>query len=130
MTKAQFIEKYGEDAYEQHKERCKKYRKERYASNPELYKKSTDAYNRNHADVRRKYKRDHRIIGRINNRDWFRAKSLGLLRDGYEIHHMKYHANKKDDTWLDDIVFLTKEEHIKWHLEHPEFNAMDNVIYA
>jgi hypothetical protein len=53
---------------------------------------------------------------------------MGMLKEGYEVHHFKYHSNPSDASWIDDIALMTREEHLKWHREHPDFCAVDNII--
>lgn len=128
-TKAELIAAYGEEWYEDFKAKCRKYQKERYDADPDGVKAKNRARRANNPTGDRRYRKAHRDVYRISARDRNRLVQL-QKRDltGLEIHHLKYHADNNDPTWIDDIVFLTPEEHRKWHAEHPEFVAMDNIV--
>ena len=59
---------------------------------------------------------------RIRSRDYYRLIKLGFeVGNGKEIHHIKYHHDNNDEDWIFDIIiFCSKEEHWKWHDEHPD----------
>ena len=127
-TKADLIAKYGEQWYEDFKARSRKQTYERYHADIEkARKRGRDEYQRN-KPTKQKYAVDHRDIYRINSRDTNRLRTMGLLKEGYEVHHFKYHTDKKDASWIDDIAIMTREEHSQWHREHPDFCASDNVV--
>ena len=47
---------------------------------------------------------------------------------GKELHHIKYHTDNNDASWINDILILSPEEHEHWHREHPDFKAEENII--
>ena len=61
---------------------------------------------------------------RIRSRDRGRLVKLGFnLGNGKEVHHIKYHSDNNDEDWIFDIIiFYSREEHWKWHDEHPSEN--------
>lgn len=127
MTKAEMIEKHGVEYYERLKEKSRAYQKAKYDANPEAEReRKRQSYN---ADTHKRYNEQHKEIYRINMRD---RNRLTLLRqmslEGFEVHHLKYHSDNKDASWIDDIIIMTREEHRKWHSEHPDFKAEDNII--
>ena len=127
-TKADLIAKYGEQWYEDFKARSRKQSYARYHADIEkARKRGRDEYQRN-KPTKQKYAVDHRDIYRINSRDTNRLRLMGLLKEGYEVHHFKYHSDKKDASWIDDIAIMTREEHSQWHREHPDFCASDNIV--
>lgn len=128
MTKAEIIQHYGIEHYEAFKAKQRKYAYDKYHADPEkarACRRENDAKHRKH---KTEYARSRRAVYRINARDNQRLASLGLLKDGYEIHHIKYHADNKDPTWIDDIVLMTREEHRRWHYENPDFNALEHIV--
>ena len=131
MTKAQLIEKRGLEWYENHKRNMRERSRQRFQEDPEYREKVLEQKRQNHIkhnEKRREYNRKRAVICRINCRDRNRLIAKGLIPDGKIVHHLKYHTNPDDETWIDDIVFMTQEEHSKWHYEHPEFRAIENVI--
>jgi hypothetical protein len=126
-TKAELIAAYGEEWYEDFKAKCRKYQKERYDADPEGVKAKNRARRAKNPVGDRRYSKAHNAVYRISSRD--RGRLLRRIDlTGLEIHHFKYHADNNDPAWIDDMVLLTPEEHRKWHAEHPEFVAMDNIV--
>lgn len=78
--------------------------------------------------VRLSQNENGRYRNRINSRDANRIAAMGILKEGQEVHHIKYHVDKHDDTWMNDILIMDREEHRKWHRDHPEFNALENIV--
>ena len=129
MGKAEIIAKYGEEYYERFKESCRKASYKKYHKDIEAAR----AYKRSRYPARKQYcaeyNKQHAEVYRINARDTNRLKILMHVDiDGKVVHHMKYHADNKDASWIDDIVIMTREEHTKWHREHPEFVASENIV--
>ena len=124
-TKAELIAAYGEEWYanflKRNRERLRTYY---HAHKEQEREKRRKRYN---PEVQMAYYRKHREVYRINIRDYNRLKKIRDL-SGLELHHLKYHADNKDASWIDDIVLLTPEEHDKWHSEHPDFRAEDNIV--
>lgn len=130
MTKVELIAKYGEEWYERLKERSRNRSKAIYDENPEAERERRRKRYANNPTADKEYKQKHREIYRINSRDRNRlAILMGVPLDGKVVHHMKYHADNRDASWIDDILILTPEEHQKWHNEHPDFVANDNIVY-
>ena len=128
MTKAEMIEKYGEQYYEDFKARCRAYMFEKYHADPDKARTRMRASDAKHKSHKREYAQGRRVIYRINIRDNLRLSKMGVIQDGYEAHHVKYHSDNRDKTWIDDIVIMPREEHRKWHREHPDFNALEHVV--
>ena len=128
MTKIELIEKYGVEWYEQFKATQRERYRERYHADAEkARKRRRDEYQRN-KETNKRYAIEHRLIYRINSRDTNRLRLMGMLKEGCEVHHFKYHSAPSDASWIDDIALMTREEHLKWHREHLDFCAIDNVI--
>lgn len=128
MTKAELIERYGEEWYERHKERTRenayKYYRENLEKETERYRK----YRAEHTAERKEYCEKNAVIYRINSRDRNRLVAMGKVSGDQVIHHLKYHKDRNDETWIDDIMIMTREEHDLWHMNHPDFVAMENVV--
>lgn len=62
---------------------------------------------------------------RIRQRDYHRLQREGLIPEGCEVHHMKYHhcPHALIEAVIEDILFLTPEQHEQWHREHPDFKG-------
>lgn len=128
MTKAEMIKKYGIKYYEEFKAKCRERGYENYHADIEKGRADgREKYARN-SSRRLAYAKDRRMIYRINSRDSLRLLKMGMLKDGLEAHHIKYHADKDDETWINDIVIMSRKEHRLWHREHPEFNALEHVV--
>ena len=127
LTKAELIERYGEQWYEDFKTRQREAIRQRYYNDIEASRGRCRVNYHKHRASHKKYADDRRIIYNINARDRIKLDALGLIPDGMEVHHLKYHLNKNDD-WMKDIVIMTRAEHRKWHREHPEFNALEHVV--
>lgn len=129
MGKAELIEKYGEEWYEQFKERCRIRSKAAYDADPEKERaRRRKRYARN-PQYTKDYNKAHHEIYRINTRDRNRLRLLqGMNLDGLHVHHLKYHRDNKDEGWRDDIMIMTTAEHTAWHKAHPEFIAAENII--
>ena len=128
MTKAEMIERHGVEYYENFKERQRNAIYNRYHADVEKARarnRRNDANNREH---KREYARNRREIYRINSRDAVRLAHMGIVKEGQEVHHLKYHRDANDPAGIDDIVIMSREEHRAWHHEHPEFNALDHVV--
>ncbi len=95
MNKAEMIEKYGEQWYEDFKAKSRKSAYEKYHANEELARARLREKAKKNIESRRAYVNTRRTVYRINSRDSLRLKKLGLLHDGLEAHHMKYHTDKK-----------------------------------
>lgn len=129
MTKDEIIGKYGEEWYERVKAKSRKYAKEKYDANPEAERQRRRQRYAKNPEYSKKYREGHAEIYRINMRDRNRLRLLMKIPlDGKVVHHMKYHADNKDAAWIDGIMIFTPEEHAKWHKEHPDFIALDNVV--
>ena len=128
MTKAEIIEHYGVEWYERLKERNKLKHREYYKNNRDKELVRLRAYHKKKPEVNKKSARKRNILVTIGLRDRLRALRMGLITDGQEVHHLKYHADKRDETWINDVLILSHEEHVKWHMEHPEFCGLDNVV--
>ena len=128
MTKAEFIRKYGEERYEQHKANTKRNFAKYYYENLDKEKARNKKYRAEHRKEHREYCRTKSTTYRICCRDRQRLKKMGMLKDGQVVHHLKYHADNNDKSWIDDILILSHEEHNLWHIQHPEFIALENVI--
>lgn len=128
MTKAEMIERHGIEWYEQFKERNRQRYKQYYAENREKELQRVMAFHREHPESKHRYMKKISAVGRICARDRQRVERMGLLSEGQEVHHMKYHKDAKDASWIDDILILSHEDHVKWHTEHPEFFCMDNIV--
>ena len=131
MTKAEMIAKYGEEYYERLKKRSREYQRYRYHADPEKERqRSRDRYaNTSRKAYCTKYNKEHADVYRINARDTNRLRfSMHVDLEGKEVHHMKYHSDSNDASWIDDIVIMTHEEHVRWHREHPEFVASENIV--
>jgi hypothetical protein len=128
MTKAEMIEKYGIEYYEDFKAKSRARMKKLYHSDIELARKKVREEYRRNSETAKAYIKAHREIYRIGCRDRNRLVNRGYSLDGMEIHHLKYHRNNDDEDWLDDIIVMPREEHRKWHFDHPEFRAKDNIV--
>lgn len=128
MTKAEIIAKYGEEGYEAYKERCRRNYHAYYHKNMDKEKQRYAKYRADHAQEKRAYNRKCANVVRINCRDRNRLMRMGKIGKGQVVHHMKYHSDNADKTWIDDIIIMTQEEHVLWHMAHPEFIANENVI--
>ena len=131
MGKAEIIAKYGEEYYERLKQKSRERMYQKYHDDIEAARqRNRDKY----AHTSRKaycalYNKQHAEVYRINARDTNRLKILMHIDlGGKVVHHMKYHADNKDASWIDDIVIMTREEHVKWHRDHPEFVASENIV--
>ena len=127
MTKEQIIDRYGSEYYERLKEKQRQRAKVLYDANPEAERKRR----RDRFDpvYQRAYYRRHREVYRINIRDRNRLTILkGMNLSGKELHHIKYHTDNNDASWINDILILSPEEHERWHREHPDFKAEENII--
>lgn len=125
MTKAELIEKHGAEWYAAFLAKNREYMRRRYHANPEIERARRRA--RFNPEVQRAYAQKHHEVYRINMRDRNRLVKVRNL-DGLEVHHLKYHADNKDASWIDDVLILTPEEHDRWHREHPDFRAEDNIV--
>ena len=113
MLKAELIEKYGPEWYEEFKEKERKRRRKRYAADPTY----TKNYNKANAEVYR-----------INSRDRNRFMLMGVELDGKVVHHFAYHKDKNDTDWINDIAIMTRDEHQAWHEAHPDFIAREHIV--
>jgi hypothetical protein len=129
MTKNEMIEKYGVEWYERLKERNRLRAKAVYDANPEAERERRRQRYAKNPEQHKDYYHRHREVYRINMRDRNRLTLLMKIPlEGKEVHHLKYHADNNDKSWIDDIVILTPEEHEKWHREHPDFVAKENIV--
>ena len=129
MTKADLINLYGEQWYENFKARMRENSRRRYHENPEAERQRKVIQRQKFRATSRAYTDKHREVYRINSRDCLRMKKLrGDNQTDLVIHHMKYHRDNSDAAWIDDIVLITQEEHQRWHNEHPDFRAEDNIV--
>ena len=128
QTKEALIARYGEAWYENHKANCRERLREKYHADPDAARaRRREKYARN-PETDNAYGKAHREIYRINTRDRNRLMSKGVDLIGKEVHHIKYHKDKEDDSWCDDLIVMTRSEHRKWHKEHPEFKATENIV--
>ena len=129
MTKVELIAKYGEEWYERFKEKSRIRSKSIYDADPEAERERRRRRYADNPEYTKSYNKAHREIYRINCRDRNRLILLRNMPLGEkEIHHLKYHADNSDASWIDDILILSSEEHQKWHREHPEFVASENIV--
>lgn len=128
LTKAMIIERYGIEYYENFLAKQRQRMYERYHSDLDAARKRDHEKYLKSVERKRNYARKRRLIYRINSRDANRIAAMGILKDGQEVHHIKYHVDKHDDTWMNDILIMDREEHRKWHRDHPEFNALENIV--
>lgn len=129
MTKDELIAKHGVEWYERHKERTRLYNKARYDADPEAERARRRRRYAENPGYTKAYNEAHKEIYRINSRGRNRLVVLmGGALVGKEVHHLKYHADNRDASWIDDILILTPEEHKKWHEEHPDFVVTDNIV--
>lgn len=128
MTKKELIERHGVEWYEEHKRKCREQFKARYHADIEKARaKDRENHAKNHR-ARDIYLKKHNTIYKINSRDRIRLVNMGAQLDGKEVHHFKYHTDNSDASWIDDIAIMTIDEHRKWHQEHPDFRAIENII--
>ena len=129
ITKNELIAKYGAKWYEDFKEKSRIRAKEKYDENPEKERERRRKRYAKDPECQKMYRERNREIYRINTRDRNRLTLLrGMNLEGLELHHLKYHSDNNDDSWIDDVMILTPEEHLSWHNQHPEFCARDNVV--
>jgi hypothetical protein len=128
MTKAEMIDKYGIEYYESFKAKCRKQQYERYHKDPIKARENARHRYVACAEAAKKYRKSMAQVYRINARDKNRLTLMGINTDGLEVHHLKYHKDRKDPDWLRDIVLLSKAEHRQWHKDHPEFKAINNIV--
>lgn len=128
MTKTEMIERYGIEWYEDYKVKARENYRKRYHENPEKARERRRAEYRRNSETAKSYIKEHREIYRINSRDRNRLVTQGYPLEGKEIHHLKYHRNASDKNWMDDIIILPRDEHRKWHYEHPDFKAEENIV--
>ena len=129
MTKVELIAKHGAEWYERLKESNRKRSKRVYDQNPEAERERRRQRYAKDPSVSKRYNYAHREIYRINSRDRNRLTVvMGLDLTGKDVHHLKYHSDNKDASWMDDILIMTPEEHQKWHNEHPDFVAKENIV--
>lgn len=128
MGKAELIERYGIEYYEQFKAKSRERMYRKYHENVELARKRKNDSQKWKNEARKRYVESHREIYRINCRDRNRLKLKGAIPDDMVIHHLKYHADNKYPDWMDDILIMTREEHAEWHRLHPEFVATENIV--
>lgn len=137
MKKSEFIEKHGVEAYEEYKAKHRllskeyyhKHKDERRISEVERirkWRKANKDYRVNRENSDPKLKEVHRIEMRDCNR--LAKMGLKLRNDGKEVHHFKYHSDNSDASWIDDIAVMTLENHRAWHMEHPDFVAIENIV--
>lgn len=129
MKKAEMIERFGEEYYERFKARCRENSRKYYSENREREQAKHRQQYYDNPERYKNYAKERNILYKINSRDTNRFYLMGGIPEGMELHHFKYHANKNDETWIDDVALMTREEHRKWHVEHPNFNAMENIVY-
>ena len=128
MTKAEMIERYGAEWYESFKTRQREQIRERYHANIDASREYCRAKYQRYRKQRKRYSKERRVIYNINTRDRIRLATMGLIPDGMEVHHLKYHIDTNDEKWIDDVVVMTREEHRKWHREHPDFKATEHIV--
>ena len=128
MGKADLIERYGEAWYEEHKRKMRLRAKAIYDQDPKAACAKRNARRNANKEYVKQYNREHRDVYRINCRDRNRLILMGYDLTGKVLHHLKYHADNSDASWLDDVVLMTRAEHAKWHSEHPEFVTSENVV--
>ena len=128
MTKAFILEHYGAEWYERHKANCRKRSHDFYVENREQELERTSRYHMEHPASRKRTAKKHAEIYRIQCRDRQRLITMGLVSEGQEVHHMKYHKDNKDASWIDDVIVMSREEHSKWHMENPDFDSLSNVV--
>lgn len=128
-TKAELIAAHGIEWYEKFLERNRKNAKARYDANPEAERQRAREKRAKYPETGREYHRRHKEIYSINMRDRYRLmRIVGDELIGKEIHHLKYHRDGSDESWRDDILILTPQEHRKWHRGNPDFRAIENVV--
>lgn len=128
MTKAELIERYGVEWYEDFKAKQREKIRERYHADVDSSRKYCREKYKKYRSRHKQYSDSRRIIYNINARDRNKLVSMGLVDEGMEIHHLKYHIDGNDENWMKDIVIMPRAEHRKWHREHPEFNALEHVV--
>ena len=129
ITKAEMIAKYGEEWYEEFKRKSRIRAKAKYDANPEAERERRRKRYAKNPEYSKQYNKQNREIYRINTRDRNRFTLLmDINLDGKVLHHLKYHADNNDASWIDDVMILTPEEHRVWHNEHPDFIAKENIV--
>ena len=128
MTKAYILEHYGEEWYERHKANCRRIDKEFREKNPKLAKERRHNKYVKNLEYAKETNRKHSETYRISTRDRLRLERMDVPLDGKQVHHLKYHKDVKDASWIDDIVIMTPSEHRIWHRDHPEFVASENIV--
>lgn len=129
ITKDELINKYGAEWYEGFKRKNRIRAKEKYDANPEVERKRRRERYAKDPEYMKVYRKKNREIYRINTRDRNRLTLLmGWDLEGKVLHHVKYHADNNDPTWIDDVLILTPEEHRLWHNQNPDFVASENIV--
>jgi len=135
MTKKEFIEKYGEEAYKRHLERKREYDKEYMKQKREQHK---EEYNEYYKQYMRKYNRMFAYcipeeIEQIENYEIAKKDNF----NGWNIHHRLETHNSDGEKRLinlsktelialevyynrpaNELIFLTASEHQKIHHNH------------
>ena len=118
MTKKEYIEKYGEEAYqrclewnrkycqqhrEERKQRCKEYREQ----HREEYKQYQKQYREQHRDEIKEYKEQHRGEYKQHQKQWNRK----------HIHMFAYCIPEQIEQ-VENYQFAKKDNFDGWHIHH------------
>lgn len=103
MTKQQLIERYGEEWYENYKMKNRIKLKAKYDEDPEAERRRRRERYRHNPGYTKEYNKRHADVYLINSRDRNRFMLMGVDMTGKELHHIKYHLDKDDPTWINDV---------------------------